>query len=256
MKKIGILYICTASYTIFWKSFFKSCEKYFLVNDDYEKHYFVFTDNLNLKYKNKKNVTFIYQKHLEWPYSTLFRFKFFNKQYEILKKMDYIFFFNANMLFIDFVDEEVLPQNKKRFSFLLHPGFFDKEVKEFTYETKKNSLAFVDKGFGQHYFAGGLNAGFAEDYLEMSKILEKNIDIDLKNGIIAIWHDESHLNNFAVKNKEKIKILDPSYGYPQNWNLPFKPKILILDKNKFGGHDFLRKKHLTFFKKICDKLFS
>ena len=30
MCKLGILYICTGKYDIFWEDFYKSCEKYFL----------------------------------------------------------------------------------------------------------------------------------------------------------------------------------------------------------------------------------
>lgn len=42
MCKVAVLYICTGTYTAFWKDFYVSAEKYFL--PDCEKHYFAFTD--------------------------------------------------------------------------------------------------------------------------------------------------------------------------------------------------------------------
>lgn len=41
-KSIGILYICTGPYVLFWKDFYKSFQEKFLV--DFEKRYFVFSD--------------------------------------------------------------------------------------------------------------------------------------------------------------------------------------------------------------------
>ena len=41
-KSIGILYICTGPYVLFWKDFYESFEKNFLPS--YEKRYYVFTD--------------------------------------------------------------------------------------------------------------------------------------------------------------------------------------------------------------------
>ena len=64
----------------------------------------------------------------------------------------------------------------------------------------------------------------------MAECIKKNIDIDLNNNIIAVWHDESHLNRYFIDNKPEIE-LSPSYCYPENWNLPFEKKLIALDKN-------------------------
>ena len=42
MKKLGVLYVCTGKYDVFWDGFFESCEKYLT---GIEKKYFVFTDS-------------------------------------------------------------------------------------------------------------------------------------------------------------------------------------------------------------------
>lgn len=42
--KVGILYICTGKYIVFWEEFYKSCQKYFLSDSECVKQYYVFTD--------------------------------------------------------------------------------------------------------------------------------------------------------------------------------------------------------------------
>jgi len=73
--------------------------------------------------------------------------------------------------------------------------------------------------------------------IKMSEELSKNIDEDFKSNIITVWRDEAHLDKYAID--KKIKILNPSYGYPEGRDLPFNP-IIIRDKTKYGGHNFLR----------------
>ena len=72
----------------------------------------------------------------------------------------------------------------------------------------------------------------------MSDDLRNNINLDLKNNVISKWHDESHLNRYFLNYPPKV--LDPSYSNPEAFYIPFSKKIIQIDKNKLGGHDFLR----------------
>lgn len=235
MLKVAILYICTGKYDIFWRKFYKSSEKFFL--SDTEKHYFVFTDSEKIKNNNKVHI--IFQENLGWPYNTLYRFNFFSKIIDELSKFDYIFFFNANMIFQLPIGEEILPTNDENGLLgVQHPAFYNKNNIEFTYERNEFSTAFIKPGDGKYYFMGGFNGGKAKSYLDLIITLNENIQKDLSNNIIAIWHDESHLNAYFLD--KCIKVLSPSYGYAQGWDLPFEKKIVVLDKSRFGGHDFLR----------------
>ena len=102
----------------------------------------------------------------------------------------------------------------------IHPGFLGKRG---TPETRKESLAYVSPQEEMTYFAGGFNGGTSENFLQMSRNVAKNINIDMENDIIAIWHDESHMNRYFIDNNP-TNILSPSYCYPESWNLPYEKK--------------------------------
>lgn len=157
--KIAILYICTGKYTKFWKSFYESSEKFFL--KDHNKQYFVFTDANSLENENDDNVTKVAQQKLGWPYDTLMRFDMFLKVKDTLKSYDYIYFLNANMLFIEPVAEEVFPSEEENGLLVVHHPLFNwvKNKKDFPYERNSKSLAYISESKGSAYYMGGLMVG-------------------------------------------------------------------------------------------------
>ena len=240
--KIGILYICTGKYNIFWKDFYLSCEKNFI--PEVEKHYFVFTDSPEIDFeKDNKYIHKIYQENLGWPNNTMKRYEIFLNSKDEIEKMDYLFFFNANLLFLEKIStEEFLPIDREKLVGCLHPGYYDVPADKYPYEKSRSSSAYIDKKMGKYYFQGAINGGLTEHFIETIKLLNRNIGIDSEKGIIAKWHDESHWNNYLNNKLELVKILTPAYLYPEGTSLPFEKKILIRDKNKLGGHAKLRGK--------------
>ena len=82
----------------------------------------------------------------------------------------------------------------------------------------------------------GFNGGAYNAFLTMSKEISKNIDDDYSRGLIAVWHDESHLNEYVTRleNLENLKIMTPSYCFAQSYHpneVGYPPKIVALDKN-------------------------
>lgn len=218
-KKIGLLVIATGKYTQFIPPLFKSMKKHFLKNHDVTM--FVFSDG---EMPKKEGMIHIFQEHEGWPFATLKRYHVFCKHKEVLSEMDYLFYCDADMLFVNDIGDEVLGD----LIGTIHPGFYNKQ--RGTYEIKETSTAFVSLQEGEKYYAGGFNGGTSTSFLKMAEHIKTNIDIDLNNNIIAIWHDESHLNRYFIDNKPEIE-LSPSYCYPENWNLPFEKKLIALDKN-------------------------
>jgi hypothetical protein len=236
--KIGILYICIGKYSVFWNNFYKSVEKNFLPG--IEKTYFVFTDSPEIQCN--ENIFIIRQDDLGWPKNTLLRFNFFLKAKHLWEECSHLIFFNANLIVEKTISpDEILPDgiNDDGLFVTVHPGFYNREFSCFPLErNQKESTAYVGDRESDRYFAGGLNGGLTKEFTRLIETLDSNIELDLNNGIIAVWHDESHINSYMMGRNPKI--ISPSYLYPENWTLPFDRKILVLDKKNFGGHSFLR----------------
>lgn len=237
---IGILYIATGRYITFWEEFFKSAEKYFIT--EATKHYFVFTDSQNpIEGEDTKRVKRIYQQKLGWPYDTLMRFEIFLKAEKELEQMDYIFFFNANMKFIQNVEAEEFLPIKENLLGIRHPIFLNNR-NMFTYDRTPLSLAYMEEDEGENYFMGSLNGGKTKEYLTLIHTLAKNTQKDLENNIVALWHDESHLNRYFYDHKNEVRILPIGNVEPEEKGNLKNAKIILQDKGhyRFGGHRWLR----------------
>ena len=255
--KIGILYIRIGKYNIFWEDFYDSCERFFLCTEN--KEYFVFTDAEKLKNEENDNVHKIYQVNLGWPGNTLMRFQMFDSIAEELKKMQYLFFFNANLLFVKEINQEILPE-KENLVVVIHPGFRNSTPQKFPYERNPRSLAYVPYCKGEIYVQGALNGGKTEAYLQMTKNLKENILQDKSNQIIAVWHDESHLNHYIIDRRD-LKILGPEYVNQEGKDYGVEPMIISRNKDRFMQIDDLRgikrtpiEKSLKLIKQIVKKI--
>jgi len=218
--KIGLLVIATNKYISFSHRLLASSKQHFLTN--HEVTMFVFTNRHDVP----EGTVRLEQEHLQWPGPTLMRYHIFLKHKELLSKMDYLFYSDADMLFVDTVGDEVLGKTVAT----IHPGFYNKSRHEYTYETRNESSAFIPPEEGFSYFAGGFNGGTAAGYLELAENCKTMIDDDAKKGLIAVWHDESYMNKYFSRNPP-ANVLSPSYCYPESANLPFKKRLLALDKN-------------------------
>lgn len=232
MNKIAILYICTGKYTVFWENFYLSFKKNFCPKS--QKTFYVFTDAESILFENNEDVVKVFQERLGWPYDTLMRFEMFSKVHSELEKKDYIYFFNANMICTTIIAEnEVLPDENlgQKLVVVKHPGYGTKKFKYCPLERNPRSLAYIPYNRKGTYICGGVNGGARDAYLELIDILRHNINEDLKNNIIAIFHDESHINHYVSKRKD-VRYLGPEYCNPDDVKTDYELKIELLDKKK------------------------
>jgi hypothetical protein len=248
--KVGIIVIATGKYYMFIKDLVESFESFFI--PDADKHYFILTDKSDPDIIGD-NIHYIEHQKEEWPFVSLFRFKNVYQHREKFESVDYLFFSNANMKAVDIISEEILPKDNFEFAAVLHPGYYLDQARLFPYERNEWSNAYIPYGIGQYYFQGCFYGGKRENFLEMFKEISISVEDDLERNIIAIVHDESHLNKYLLD--RNVLTLDPIYSYPEQIFFgesdyrdcasyvelaKKKPKMIQIDKRKLGGHDFLR----------------
>ena len=216
--KVGLLIVATGKYIHFVAPLIQSAEKYFC--KDHEITYFIFTDQEPI---SLPNAIYVYQEKLGWPFDTMNRYHIYEKNWNLFKEQDYLFASDADMLFVADVGSEILGERVAT----LHPGFVGKRG---SYETNAQSKACVKRGEGQYYFAGGFYGASREAFHHIIKTNIRCIDDDLSKGLIAVWHDESHWNRYCIDFPPTVT-LNPSYCYPEAWQLNYPKKLLALDKN-------------------------
>lgn len=227
--KVAILYICTGKYNQFFKDFYESSEKYFL-SQKAMKDYYVFTDNMELS--DAPNVHIFFKKYEGFPMDSLFRFDMFLRVKNEILEHDYAYFFNANMVFVSPVGVEFLPK-KVDMTAVIHPGKYKSWPFSclYPYERNKKSLAYIAPYESDYrYYMGSLNGGTAKAFIAFAEECSLRTHADYDKGIIAKVHDESHLNKYM--RDVHGEGLSTEYAYPEGWNLPFNPKIIIRDKAK------------------------
>lgn len=233
---IGIFYICTGRYAIFWKSFYESAERFFVT--DAKKIYYVFTDSPDIRPAD--NIKIYPKKPLGFPLDSLLRFDMFDSIEEDTKVCDFLFFFNSNMQFLKPVTKEmILPTEEENgLVAVCHPGYYKAEALRLPYEKHSRSAACIPyrKNETYHYFMGGVNGGTYDAYYRLIKTCKAQIHDDMDRNVLALYHDESHLNHYL--HGKKIKMLPPTFGTPEDSEVYPDPFIIILNKMKHGGKYF------------------
>ena len=173
--------------------------------------------------------------HEPWPFTTLKRFHYFNTISEEILRSEYAFYIDVDSKFIKTIDDDILP--KSGLIGTIHPCLFDGPG---TPERNPNSEAYIPHGSNNRYFCGGFIGGSSEEFINMSREIIGRIQRDLEKDIIAVWHDESHINKYFYQNKPEV-ILDHPFAVAENLNeIREASRILFLDKSVRGGHDFFR----------------
>jgi len=224
--KICILTIATNKYLQFVEKLYTDISEKFLPGT--EINCLLFTDHEIEEAGD--NVRIHYIDHEPWPMPTLKRYNYFVKEKDFILEHDYCFYFDADMRIDNPVGEEVLADGVVATK---HPYQSFNTVMDMSYDRNPDSLAYVPMGQGNTYFAGGFNGGKTESFMEMAEVIANNVNKDLEKGIVALWHDESHMNRYLINNPPALE-LTPTYCYAEEFygtDYPYEPKIIALKKN-------------------------
>ena len=245
---IGILTIATGKYIKFLPGLYSSIDQNFLVKNNITCY--LFTDDIEsakaLIPATRLSHEYFHIERQGFPGDTLYRYKHFSTlDNRLEEKPDFLFYSDADMLVVSKVGAEVIPEEKIGLTVTAHPGFYLGKTPQHplgTPESRSQSKAFIEPHrYRPCYVAGGFNGGAYEAFVKMSKEISANIDDDYSRGLIAVWHDESHLNEYVTRpeNLLNLKIMTPSYCFAEYNNpheIGYPAKIVALDKN----HDEVR----------------
>jgi histo-blood group ABO system transferase len=181
----------------------------------------------------------VWIKDLGYPRATLMRYHAITSEAEWLSKFEHCFYTDVDMRFVSPISRDELAS--EGITATEHLGYANRMPSRFwnfvspvseTRETSTACLKTVDK-----YFCGGFVGGRTPEFLKMSSVIQKNVDTDTENGVLAVWHDESHLNRYLA-DTPPARILPPSFCYPETnreyylaaWRRDYVPKLLALTK--------------------------
>ena len=232
--KVAISFLGTGKYLDFLPKYYENIEKYFLPNS--EKTILAFTDG-ELD-GTPENLKVFSQKHLDWPYITLKRFEIINKAREIINDHDWFVFIDGDALVVDRIEEEEFFTDKPLFG-VHHPCHYLKMPPHNqypgAYEITENCNAAVDleKYQPKVYYQGCFWGGKVPEVCAMIDELEYRVSDDLKRKVVALWHDESHLNKYFIENPDLVHTYGPEYAFPEVFKdqCTFEPKIVHLAKD-------------------------
>jgi hypothetical protein len=227
-SSIGVMTVATNLYLDYWKDLVTSAESVSLKSDLVK--FFVFTDSSKSVQDFARGLRNVEVYAIEippyrWPEATLLRYKVFLENFEKLD-VDILIHLDADMT-INANPWRRIRKDLERVNVCLvrHPGFWRPrlfarmvvylrnpsllaaDIKQKilvgglgAWEDEVESEAFVPRMHRRKYFCGGVWFGRRENIHALLSELSTATENDLNKGIVAVWHDESHLNRWAGQN--------------------------------------------------------
>jgi histo-blood group ABO system transferase len=229
-RKVLLHIIATNKYDRYIQGVIESARNHFLKEE--EVTFVVYTDSDWFLSINNSDVICLQIGHEPWPGPTLKRFHYFSLALGLINSSDFSFYIDVDSLFVRDITAQNLGIIDEFGGMIgtLHPGFYGKNG---TPERRASSLAYISEETENSYFCGGFFGGSSESFAKAIIKLRDNIDSDLSRGIVAIWHDESHLNRYFLDNPPK-SVLGLGFACPEERRFKdphfMEPSIIFLDK--------------------------
>jgi hypothetical protein len=257
--KVHIVNIATNIYIEYWENLIDSLEKNNLEHTDVTVH--IFTDDPHraaLKANSIRNLDINIYKipNLVWPEATLNRYEYIHQI--ATNNQGIVAYLDSDMLItdnlVDIFRNEPIPDSMylvahpgywrprgiiKVFAYILAPTMLVRDISRVIkmgslgdWETRESSAAFVPRSARDKYVCGGFWYGSNRAVAELSEKLQLQILADSTQDIIAKWHDESHLNQWA--SIHKYKLLGPEFCFNEKVMAygVGAPKVVAVEKHR------------------------
>lgn len=245
---LGIMTIATNVYIDYWEDMVVSLESNLFEGQTCVAH--VFTEQVDrAKVFAKKLTKVLVEVHeipgYRWPDATIRRYEVFSKFSNSINQ-DVVMHLDADMIILENVFNDLVAAVKEKdVALVAHPGFWNRKLTPLarlksiltrsktingSWETRPESEAFVDSDTRKPYVCGGIWLGKNQAIFDLVKKLAKSVEIDRAKSIMAVWHDESHLNKWASKND--FELLTPEFCFVSEYKHleGLKPKVLAVTK--------------------------
>lgn len=243
MLKLGIISIATNIYLDYWKEQAVSVDLNADESLDVTLHIFTDQPEKAAEFgKSLKNIGVVAHpiEPYGWPEATLYRYKIISDHASQLPE-DVLMYLDSDMLVKARVSERDFANNGHTgLTLVRHPGFQRPSgaralslyiskpkvaISDFylrysmgalgAWETDPRSMAQVPRAKRTHYVCGGTWWGHRDDLLRLAEDLAARVAGDEANGVMAKWHDESHLNWWAANHIHHLR--DSSYCYSSSY---------------------------------------
>ncbi|XP_066466949.1 globoside alpha-1,3-N-acetylgalactosaminyltransferase 1-like [Tiliqua scincoides] len=208
---IGVTMFAIGKYTRFVSRFLDTAEKHFMIG--YQVNYYLFTDNPQdipaVRMGSGRTLNIIFKKkYKHWQEITMWRMEVINKHIAEVahREVDYLFCLDIDLVFYNSWGPETLGEMVAT----LHPDYYKTSRGSFPYERRRSSMAYISREEGDFYYIGAAFGGQVKNVYEFTLSCHMAILADKAKGLMAVWHEESHLNRYFLSHKPS-KLLSPEY---------------------------------------------
>jgi hypothetical protein len=227
--------IATNKYIDFLPTMIKSAYTHFFPKT--QRHIVIYTNMRDpeqyVKQYDNDTSTIIFHyidiEHEPWPFVTLKRFHQFSR---CKLNVSHSFYCDVDAYFTKTLETDRLDDMLHGVEHPIYKGG------KGTVCSNPGSLACIPFGMNSCYFCGGFFGGNHLLFMQMAVQLRDHIQLDMDNGVVADWHDESHLNWYFWKNPPDIFHYPFAVGEPDQPDLA--THVVFIDKGAIGGHHAFR----------------
>lgn len=223
-RRVALCVMATGHYTRYLQGVINSARTYFCLGHELTLH--VWSD-IGAAAAGISGPGLVWHQadHMPWPGPTLYRYRRMAKAGDLLRKADYVFYVDADSMFVRPVGSELFGNLVA----VRHFGYLDVNPAHLPFDRREKTRACVPRGKGARYYAGAFQGGCASIYMAAVDVMANAIDADKADGIVANWHDEAHWNKHLVDHPPDV-VLSHDYTCPPQWR-PETQRICIVNKN-------------------------